>query len=80
LAKSIAKQLGTSCEWVGSIIHEDLDMLKLSAKRVPKCRISNALDGSEDDILYEESNVSSENNREDDFSGSGGDFLGFCDY
>jgi len=29
-AKSIA-------EWVGSIIHEDLDMRKLSAKWVPKC-------------------------------------------
>jgi len=35
--KSIAKQLGISCEWVGSIIHEDLDMLKLSAKWVQKC-------------------------------------------
>jgi len=35
-AKSIAEQLGTSREWVGSIIHEDLDMLKLSAKWVPK--------------------------------------------
>ena len=36
LAKSIAEQLGISREWVGSIIHEDLDMRKLSAKRVPK--------------------------------------------
>jgi hypothetical protein len=27
LAKSIAEQLGISCERVGSIIHEDLDML-----------------------------------------------------
>jgi len=35
-AKSIAEQLGISGEWVGSIIHEDLDMQKLSAKRVPK--------------------------------------------
>jgi len=34
LAKSIAEQLGISCEWVGSIIHEDLDMRKLSAKCV----------------------------------------------
>jgi DNA-binding Lrp family transcriptional regulator len=25
-AKSTAEQLGISCEWVGSIIHEDLDM------------------------------------------------------
>ena len=37
LAKSIAEQLGFSCEWVGSSIHEDLDMRKLSAKWVPKC-------------------------------------------
>jgi transposase len=36
-AKSIAEQLGTSRERVGSIIHEDLDMWKLSAKWVPKC-------------------------------------------
>jgi len=36
-AKSIAEQLGISCERVGSIIHEDLDMRKLSAKWVPKC-------------------------------------------
>jgi len=38
LAKSIAEQLNISCEQVGSIIHEDLDMRKLSAKWVPKCR------------------------------------------
>jgi len=37
LAKSIAEQLGISCEQVGSIIHEDLDMGKLSKKWVPKC-------------------------------------------
>jgi len=36
-AKSIAEQLGISLERVGSIIHEDLDMRKLSAKWVPKC-------------------------------------------
>jgi len=36
-AKSIAEQLGVSRERVGSIIHEDLDMRKLSAKCVPKC-------------------------------------------
>jgi len=36
-AKSIAEQLGISCEQVGSIIHEDLDMQKLSTKWVPKC-------------------------------------------
>ena len=37
LAKSIAEQLDISRERVGSIIHEDLDMRKLSAKWVPKC-------------------------------------------
>ena len=37
LAKSIAEQLGISRERVGSIIHEDLDVRKLSAKWVPKC-------------------------------------------
>ena len=37
LAKPIAEQLGISSEWVGSIIHEDLDMRKLSTKWVPKC-------------------------------------------
>ena len=36
-AKSIAEQLGISRERVRSIIHEDLDMRKLSAKWVPKC-------------------------------------------
>jgi len=36
-AKSIAEQLGISRERVGPIIHEDLDMWKLSAKWVPKC-------------------------------------------
>jgi len=36
-AKSIAEQLGISRERSGSIIHEDLDMRKVSAKWVPKC-------------------------------------------
>ena len=36
-AESIAEQLGISRERVGSIMHEDLDMRKLSAKWVPKC-------------------------------------------
>jgi hypothetical protein len=35
--KSIAELLDISCEQVGSIIHEDLDMRKLSVKRVLKC-------------------------------------------
>ena len=37
-AKSIVEQLGISSERVGSIIHEDVDMRKLSAKWVPKCQ------------------------------------------
>ena len=36
-AKSKVDQLGISCERVWSIIREDLDMRKLSAKWVPKC-------------------------------------------
>ena len=36
-AKSVAEQLGTSCERLGSIIQEGLNMRKLSAKLVPKC-------------------------------------------
>jgi len=40
-AKSIAGQLGISRERDGSIIHEDLDMRKLSAKWVPKCLNAN---------------------------------------
>jgi len=36
-AKSIAEKLGISSKRVGSIIHEDLDMRKLSAKWVLKC-------------------------------------------
>ena len=36
-AKSIGEQLAILREWVGSIIHEDFNMWKLSAKWVPKC-------------------------------------------
>jgi len=36
-AKSIAEQLDISRERAGSIIHEDMDKRKLSAKWVPKC-------------------------------------------
>jgi len=38
--KSIAEQLGISRERVGSIIHEDSDMRKISTKWVPKCLIA----------------------------------------
>jgi len=36
-AKSIAEELGISRERVGSIIHQDLEIRKLSAKWAPKC-------------------------------------------
>ena len=36
-AKSIAEELSISRGRVGSIIHENLDMQKLSVKWVPKC-------------------------------------------
>jgi len=48
-------------------------------KSLKKCGISNALDRSEDDILCEESDASSENNHEDDFSGSDDNFQGYYD-
>ena len=41
-----------------------------SIKSLKNCGISKSLDGSEDVISYEESDASSENNHEDDFSGS----------
>ena len=42
-------------------------------KSLKQCGISN---GSEGDILYEESDASSENNHEDDFGGCDEDFVG----
>jgi len=36
-AKSVAEQMDISRERVGSIIHEDFDMRKRSAKSIPKC-------------------------------------------
>jgi len=38
LAKSIAEQLGISRQWVGSIIHEDLDMQKLLHQTTQKLK------------------------------------------
>jgi hypothetical protein len=45
-------------------------------KSFKKCGIGNALDGSEDDNLCEESDALSENNCENDCSGSDDNFLG----
>ena len=67
---NVCKWAKNSWQWVKS---------ETTVKSFKKCGISNALDGSEDDILYEESDASSENNREDDFTGSDDDFLGFYD-
>jgi len=36
-AKSVSEHLGISREWVGSVIHADVDMQNLSVKWVPKC-------------------------------------------
>ena len=65
------------CEWVKN----SWQWVKSETivKCLKKCGISSALDGSEDEILYEESDPSSENNHEDDFSGSDNDFLGLYD-
>jgi len=65
------------CEWVKNPWQRVKS--ETIVKSLKKYGISNALDGSEDDILYEESDASSENNHEDDFSGSDEDFLGFYD-
>jgi hypothetical protein len=45
-------------------------------KSFKQCGISNALDGTEDDVLFEESG-SSDNDNESDSSDE--DFRGFCD-
>ena len=56
------------CEWVKNSWQRVKS--EIIVKSFKKCGISNALDGSEDDILYDKSDASSENNHEDDFSGS----------
>ena len=65
------------CEWVKNSWHWVKS--ETIVKSLKKCGIRNALEGSEDDILCEERDASSENNHEDDFSGSDDDFLGFYD-
>ena len=65
------------CEWVKDSWQQVKSETKV--KSLKKCGIRNALEGSEDDILCEERDASSENNHEDDFSGSDDDFLGFYD-
>ena len=65
------------CEWVKNSWQRVKSETIL--KSLKKCGISNALDGSEDNILYEESDASSENNHEDDCNGNDDDFLGFYD-
>ena len=62
------------CEWVKNSWQRVKNETIVNSLK--KWGISNALDGSEDDILYV---TSSENNHEDDFSGSDDDFLGFFD-
>jgi len=60
------------CEWVKNSWQRVKS--ETIVKSLNKSDISNALDGSEDDILYEETDASSENNHEDDFNGSDDDF------
>jgi len=70
LISNVCEWVKNSWQWVKS---------ETIVKSFKTYGISNALDGSEDDILYEESDASSENKHVDDFSGSDDDFLGFCD-
>jgi len=65
------------CEWLKNSWQRVKS--ETTVKSFNKSGISNALDGSEDDILYEECDASRENNHEDDFIGSDDDFLGFYD-
>ena len=65
------------CEWVKNSWQRVKS--ETVVKSFKKCGISSALDGSEDDILYEESDALSEKNREDGFTGSDNDFLCFYD-
>ena len=75
--KSETASISNVCEWVKNSRQQVKS--ETIVKSLKKCGISNVLDGSEDDILYEESDALSENNHEDDFSGSDDDFLDFCD-
>ena len=54
------------CEWVNNSWQRVKS--ETIVKSLKKCVISNVLDGSEGDILYEESDASNENNHEDNFS------------
>jgi len=65
------------CEWVKNSWQRVKS--ETIVKSLKKRGISNALDGSENDIFYEERDALSENNHEDDFSGNDDDFLGFYD-
>ena len=70
-------EISNVCEWVKNSWQRVKS--ETIVKSFKQCGISNGLDGSEDYILYEESDESSENSNEDDFSGSDDDFLGFYD-
>ena len=65
------------CEWVKNSWQRVKS--ETIVKSLKKCGIRSALDRTQDDILYEESDASNENNCEDDFTGSDDDFLGFYD-
>ena len=65
------------CEWVKN--SQQRIKSETIVNSLKKCGINEALNESEDEILYDESDASSENNNGDDFSGSDDDFLGFYD-
>jgi len=65
------------CEWVKNSWQRVKSETTVKSFKI--CGISKALDGREDDILYEESDASSENNHEEDFSGRDDSFLSFYD-
>ncbi|KAG8225841.1 hypothetical protein J437_LFUL004770 [Ladona fulva] len=69
--------ISSVCEWV----KKSWQKVKSETiiKSFKKCGISNVLDGSEDDILYEESYDSRENNCKYDFSSSDEEFMGLYD-
>jgi len=73
----IRPSISDVCEWVKNSWQRVKS--ETIVKSLKKCGISNALDGSGDDILYEEIDAPSENNHEDDINGSDDNFLGFCD-
>jgi hypothetical protein len=62
------------CEWAKTLW--ELVKQEIVVKSFKKCGVSNALDGTEVNVLFEESESSDSNN---DIDSSDEDFRGFCD-